>query len=78
MAKENETLVNRWLEKMNSEAEKMNEANQFYQSAVSMSRRATLESKAEIEAAKMSATPGEVSSLDRMHGYQVLYFNFKI
>lgn len=43
LTEENNHLVNRWLQKMNEEAKKMNEANDWYEQMVAHSKQHDLE-----------------------------------
>eukprot|EP01135_Chromosphaera_perkinsii_P009544 Nk52_evm1s1803 gene=Nk52_evmTU1s1803 len=52
LKRENEGLLERWLRKMNEEAQKMNKANEFYESVVEKQKHAGLKEAAEMRTAE--------------------------
>ncbi len=80
LEQENAELVNRWLQKMNQEAERMNDANLFIESVRQQNQRSAIEKKADLDAAMPTE---KVSMFDRLGLYplpssRILYFLIKI
>eukprot|EP01102_Stenamoeba_stenopodia_P015154 TRINITY_DN5139_c0_g1_i2.p1 TRINITY_DN5139_c0_g1~~TRINITY_DN5139_c0_g1_i2.p1 ORF type:complete len:477 (-),score=88.43 TRINITY_DN5139_c0_g1_i2:30-1460(-) len=63
---ENQQLLDRWMGKMNEEAEKMNEANEFFRAMMDACKRLTVEQKADELMATVRQKPVNPSLLESM------------
>jgi hypothetical protein len=72
LTQENQQLVDRWLQKVSEEAEKMNVANQLYESMVEKNKQHEVQKKIEDEIKKQqlaSAINDDIGILAKMEAY---------